>query len=89
MTVREQAVLGTETRNSMDSEYLKKSVGKCLVEALAEIVEQRPMDPIEFLAHYIYKYIENMEFSKKKSAYEKQVEEEEVQKDREEAEHQK
>ncbi|XP_060795079.1 transmembrane protein 150A-like [Neoarius graeffei] len=91
----------------MESEYLKQRLGKCLVEALAEVVEQRPMDPVAFLAHYIYKYKENMEYAEKvkkmkppsivcfhtidglpKAAYEKQVEEE-VEKAREEAEHQK
>ncbi|XP_072484080.1 DPY30 domain-containing protein 2-like [Notamacropus eugenii] len=40
----------------LESDYLKKCLGTCLVRGLAKLVQHQPSDPIEYLAFWIYEY---------------------------------
>lgn len=46
----------------MDTAYLKQSVGDSLSRCLAEVSEKRPRDPIEYIAQWLYKHVENQNF---------------------------
>jgi hypothetical protein len=53
----------------MDAAYLKTHVGHPLRQCLTEVSEKRPYDPIEFIAHWLYKYTENVKYEEKVGAF--------------------
>lgn len=50
---------------TVDGKYVADHLGHALTMALSEIAEHRPWDPIEYLAHWLYKYQENANFNKR------------------------
>lgn len=45
---------------TLEAQYVKRTVGPALKQGLAEIVEKRPADPVEYLANFLLKYAENI-----------------------------
>ncbi|XP_071108854.1 uncharacterized protein [Haliotis cracherodii] len=64
--------------STVDGKYVSYNLGSALTLALAEIAERRPWDPIEYLAHWLYKYRENIDFNKKQEQLMKEIREEEA-----------
>lgn len=60
----------------MDSTYLKKHLGNSLTACLAEVAEKRPRDPVEYIAQWLYKYMENQNHAAEKVRELEQLEEE-------------
>ncbi|XP_073723395.1 DPY30 domain containing 2 isoform X5 [Misgurnus anguillicaudatus] len=77
-----------EDVRQVDAEYLRRNLGRCLAEGLTEIVERRPLDPIEFLVHWIHKYKLNNQLIQERSVYQRELEEQQ-RRVREESIHQK
>ena len=44
----------------MEADYLKRVVGGCLAEGVAEVSTVKPSDPIEYLALWILKHKQNL-----------------------------
>lgn len=44
---------------TIEAQYVARTVGPALSKGLAEIVEKRPVDPVEYLAQFLHKFVEN------------------------------
>lgn len=49
----------TSIPSTFEAQYVSRSVGPALSRGLAEIVQRRPGDPIEYLANYLHKFVQN------------------------------
>jgi len=49
----------TKQPTTMEATYVSKTVGPAIAMGLAEIVQKKPTDPVEYLANFLYKYVEN------------------------------
>lgn len=58
----------------MDAQYLRDTVGTCLSACLAEVCQKRPTDPIEYIAYWLYKHVENVQTEKERIAEERELE---------------
>jgi hypothetical protein len=44
---------------TMEAQYVAKTVGPAIAQGLAEIIQRKPNDPVEYLANFLYKYVQN------------------------------
>lgn len=44
---------------TIEAQYVARTVGPALSKGLAEVVEKRPADPVEYLANFLHKFVEN------------------------------
>ncbi|KAK7004066.1 DPY30 domain-containing protein 1 [Biomphalaria glabrata] len=63
------------TKKKMETQYLKDHLG-FLPQCLKEVVERRPHDPIEYIAHWLKKHVENEKYKQKKEEEARQLEKE-------------
>ena len=54
---------------NMDSEYLKQQVGGALAAGLSEVCQKKPVDPIDYLAKWLKKYVQNVHEQEKVYLY--------------------
>ncbi|KAG5325640.1 DYDC2 protein, partial [Pseudoatta argentina] len=47
---------GLHEQLSLNSIYLKRILGKPLIQALCEIITKKPADPVEYLGHWLFHY---------------------------------
>jgi len=57
-----------------EAQYVTNTVGPALAKGLADLVERRPFDPIEYLANYLYKFAENKAYQQKEEELRKEIE---------------
>lgn len=69
---------------TIEAQYVARTVGPALSKGLAEIVEKRPVDPVEYLAHYLYKFVENRHEAQKDEENKKLIEKLRIEKEEEE-----
>ena len=50
---------GEESVSNLDTKYLIHHIGTPLTKALSEIVQKQPLDPIEYLSCWLFRYKEN------------------------------
>lgn len=60
------------SENKFESLYVHRHLDKILPRCLAEVIERRPLDPIEYIAQWIYKNRQN-EIEAKEVRREKQM----------------